>query len=155
MNTSKVSVLKYLISFTVVLLMSSVSAFAQLDEPSGINSQFYYSGSLDAIEKIELNMQVNGYNVSGSYMITSNGEIFIFKGRLAADKTGMGVLVYDEGNNYVASIEARVISQELDFASKIKGTWKPVNGGRNKSISLNKVAEFADSGQESERSYFE
>lgn len=155
MNTLKVSVLKYLILTVFIFTLSGVSLFAQIDEPSGLNSQFYYSGSIDNTESIEWNMQVNGYNVSGSYMITSNGKIYIFKGRLAADKSGMGVLVYDEGDNYVASIEAKIISRELDFAHQIKGILKPIDGTRKKSLSLNKVAEFADAGIISDHSYGE
>ncbi len=156
MNTIKVSIFKY--SFLLLLFISVIGisdSFGQLDEPAGINSRFYYSGILGPSEKIEFNMQINGYSVTGSYMSVSTGDIFLFKGRLAADKSAMGVLVYDEQNNYLASVEAEVISQELDFASEIKGVWKSLKGGGKKNISLDKVAEFARVEAPKEHSYFE
>ncbi len=156
MNTIKVSIFRHSCFILFFLLtLGLTKSQAQLDEASGINSRLYYSGTLGSSEKIEFNMQVNGYAVTGSYMTVSTGDILLFKGRLAADKAGMGVLVYDENNNYIASIEASVISQELDFASELVGTWKSLKDGGKKNLSLTKVAEFAKAEESRDYSYFE
>lgn len=139
----------------LAFMLFSFSSFAQVEETDNSNSRFYYSGNLGVTEPIELNMQVAGYSVSGSYMFISSGDIFVFKGRLSADKTGMGVLVYNADDKYVASIEAKVISEDANFANEIKGKWKPNTGGASKNLSLAKVAEFASSDIENNSSYSE
>ncbi|QSE97133.1 hypothetical protein [Fulvivirga lutea] len=142
--------------FLVVGLLLTTSVFAQVDDPAASNTRFYYSGSLGSNEKIELNIQLTGYLISGSYMVINSGDIFLIRGRLSADKAGLGVIVYDSENNYVAAVEARVVSEELDFAREIRGVWKSPDGNLIKNLRLNKVAEFArNNAEESTTSYFE
>lgn len=139
-----VSLNQYLkIIFIIVGLTWSFSANAQLEELGAANSRLYYSGNLGASEKIELNIQLTGYKVSGSYMSINSGDLFIINGRMSIDKSGIGVLVFDSENNYIASIEAKIISGELDFAREIKGVWKSADGTVRKDLNLSKIAEFA------------
>ncbi len=151
LNTLLISYRSYLVVFSL-LLLSTVS-MAQIEEADNSNSRFYYSGNLGLNNPIELNMQVTGYAVSGSYMFISSGDIFVFKGRLSADKTGMGVLVYNSEDSYIASIEADIISEDVNFAHEIKGRWKPIDGGNSKNLLLTKVAEFASTQRSTKSSY--
>ena len=142
MNLTIRSILFFLIA-GAFLLTTAGSACAQTDGLDTGSSRLYYSGTLGGSSQIEFNMQVAGYAVSGSYIVVNSGEIYVFKGRLSADKSGMGVLIYDDANNYIASMEATVISREMDFASEITGTWKSGKTNTRKAVDLIKVAEFA------------
>ncbi|MEQ8925109.1 MAG: hypothetical protein RLO81_04810 [Fulvivirga sp.] len=152
-----ISIKSIVTSFLIVVsLLLNTSVHAQVDDPAASNTRFYYSGNLGSNEKIELNIQLTGYLISGSYMVINSGDIFLIRGRLSADKAGLGVIVYDSDNNYVAAVEARVVSEELDFAREIRGVWKSPDGNLIKNIRLNKVAEFAkNSTEERTSSYFE
>lgn len=121
----------------------SFCAQAQVEELGASNSRLYYSGNLGQSEKIELNIQLTGFKISGSYMSINTGDIFIIKGRMSIDKAGIGVLVYDSENKYIASVEAKIISGELDFAREIQGTWRSADGTLRKELNLSKIAEFA------------
>jgi len=103
----------------------------------------YYSGTIDNYEKVEFNLQVSSYEVSGSYILEKSGEMFVFSGRLNLDRSGMGLLVYDQDNKYYASIEASIISVDGDYGRIINGIWKSGSGKIRKEINLKKVAEFA------------
>jgi hypothetical protein len=150
-----VSIKKYLLSFILIWFVAGISqSFAQVDEQAETNSLFYYTGTLGSNDKIELNLQFNAHNVSGSYILVTTGDLFVFKGRLAIDKSGVGLLVYDESNIYVASIEAKVISEDVDFGREIKGVWKAANGKRSLNLTLKKIAELAKA-ENPTKTYFE
>ncbi len=143
--------------FPLVLILWVVGfgqSFAQNEEQGTTNSLFYYSGTLGSHDKVELNFQMNGYAVSGSYILLNSGDLYVFKGRLAVDKSGVGLLVYDDKNNYVAAVEAKIVSVDIDFAKEIKGVWKSANGKVKQTLSLKKVAELA-SIDKPDPSYFE
>lgn len=116
---------------------------AQVEEIEPVRGLYYYSGTLGQEDKIEFNLQFNGNLVSGSYLIEETGDMFVFSGRMAEDKNGIGVLVYNVDNLYVASIEATFTSEESNFGKMLTGKWKSVNGNQNKTLKLKKVAEFA------------
>ena len=125
-----------------------MSSNAQIEELGASSSRLYYSGNLGSSEKIELNIQLTGQKVSGSYMSINTGDIFIIKGRMSLDKAGIGVLVYDADNKYIASVEAKIISAEMDFAREIEGTWRSADGTIRKEFNLSKIAEFARNNSE-------
>lgn len=126
---------------TLGLVMSSV-AQAQYEEQEAANSRFYYSGYAGS-EKIEFNLQVDGLLVYGSYIVKSTGDLYIFRGRLSSDRTGLGVLIFDEKDQYVASLEAKLISEEYSFAREIRGKLKYADGKKITPIALTKTAELA------------
>ena len=144
-----ISLNKYLkILLLITGITFSFSAQAQIEELGASNSRLYYSGNLGPSEKIELNIQLTGFKVSGSYMSINTGDIFIIKGRMSIDKQGIGVLVYDADNKYIASVEAKIISGEMDFAREIEGTWRSADGNIRKELNLSKIAEFARNNSE-------
>lgn len=150
-----VSIKKHFFPLVLILWVVGISqGFAQIEEQGTTNSLFYYSGTLGSYDKVELNFQMNGYAVSGSYILLNSGDLFVFKGRMAVDKSGVGLLVYDDKNNYVASVEAKIVSVDIDFAKEIKGVWKSANGKVKQTLALKKVAELA-SIDEPDPSYFE
>ncbi|MEO0555434.1 MAG: hypothetical protein AAF149_19665 [Bacteroidota bacterium] len=132
---------KYLV---LVFIMCAVTIVkAQGDETAAKNSLFYYSGYLGKSDKVEFNLQLTKLKVSGSYILEESGALFIFNGRMATDKSGLGVLIYTESNEYVASMEAKFISDENNFAKEIKGIWRGADGQSTLPIALKKVAELA------------
>lgn len=132
---------KYLLLVFMTCAITIVNA--QVEDIAARNSLFYYSGYLGKSDKVEFNLQLNKYQVSGSYILEESGELFIFSGRMATDKSGLGVLIYSETNEYVASMEATLISDENNFAKEIKGIWKRADGKLTLPITLKKVAELA------------
>ncbi|UII30273.1 hypothetical protein LVD17_18430 [Fulvivirga ulvae] len=125
-------------------LMLNVSAvMAQYDEAGATSRMFYYSGHLGSSEKVEFNLQINGPTVSGSYIIERTGGLFTFSGRMASDKSGIGLIIFDEENQFIATIEAKLISEDNNFAKEIKGRWKSSDGKRQVNLNLKKVAELA------------
>lgn len=141
MNTYKYLVLVFMICGVTTLK-------AQGEETAAKNSLFYYSGYLGKSDKVEFNLQLTKLKVSGSYILEESGDLFIFNGRMATDKSGLGILIYTESNEYVASMEAKLISDENNFAKEIKGIWKRADGRITLPIALKKVAELADSSDE-------
>ncbi|MBL6449517.1 hypothetical protein JMN32_24610 [Fulvivirga sp. 29W222] len=118
-------------------------ANAQYDEVGTTNHMFYYSGHLGITEKVEFNLQLNGPTVSGSYIIERTGVLFTFSGRMASDKSGIGLIIFDEENQFIATIEAKLISEDNNFAKEIKGRWKSSDGKRQVNLNLKKIAELA------------
>ena len=135
---------RILLLSVVFLLLGALDSFGQVEDFGASNSLFYYTGNLGSSEKIEFNMQLNGHAITGSCILVNTGNLYVIKGRLAADRSGMGVLVYDESDQFIASVEAKVVSFEFDFAKEIKGVWKSANGLSRKSINLTKIAELAE-----------
>lgn len=133
--------LRISVFLTLVLVMSSV-AQAQYEEQEAANSRFYYSGYAGS-EKIEFNLQIDGLLVYGSYIVKSTGHLYIFRGRLSSDRTGLGVLIFDEKDQYVASLEAKLISEEYSFAREIKGKLKYADGKKTTLIAVTKTGELA------------
>ena len=111
---------KFLLFSLLFLCLGAIDSLGQVEEVGASNSLFYYTGSLGTNEQLEFNMQLNGHAISGSCILVTSGNLYVIKGRLAADKSGMGVLVYDESDQFIASVEAKVISDEFDFAKEIK-----------------------------------
>lgn len=134
---------KVLLFSLLFLFIGAIDSLGQVEEMGASNSLFYYTGNLGATEKLEFNMQLKGHSITGSCILVTTGNLYVIKGRLAADKNGMGVLVYDEADQFIASVEAKVISDEFDFAKEIKGVWKSANGLSRKNVNLTKVAELA------------
>lgn len=135
---------KYFKYLALVLLVSlSKYVSAQVEEIGSKNSLFYYSGTLGKAGEVEFNLQMDEPEVSGSYIVEKTGDWFLFNGRLSPDKDAMGVLVYSESNEYVASIEAYFVSDENSFAKEINGVWKSADGRVRRPINLKKVAELA------------
>ena len=132
---------KYLVLVLLVSLSKYVSA--QVEEVATKNSLFYYSGTFGKAGEVEFNLQMDELAVSGSYIIEKTGDWFLFNGRMSPDKDAIGVLVFNEGNEYVASIEAYFLSDENSFAKEINGVWKSADGKVRRSINLKKVAELA------------
>ncbi len=140
---------KYLALLLLVFLSEYVCA--QEEERGSKNSLFYYSGTLGKMGEVEFNLQMNGLMVSGSYIIEKTGDWFLFNGRMATDKSGIGVLVYDDQNDYTASIEAVFTSDENSFAREINGVWKSADGRKKLPLNLKKVAELAATGNADEK----
>ncbi len=133
--------LLFLLSF--VFALTSAELYGQVEDIAGRNSLFYYSGTIDNTDKIEFNIQVEGQIVTGSYIIENSGELFIFSGRLSADKNAFGVLVYYHGTDeYAGAIEAQISSNENNFMKSITGKWKSVDGATIKMLTLDKIAEL-------------
>ncbi|MEM7109414.1 MAG: hypothetical protein AAF519_14405 [Bacteroidota bacterium] len=126
-----------------LMLCACTYANAQVEELGTQNSLFYYSGYLGKSDKLEFNLQLSKLSVSGSYILEKSGDLFIFKGRMATDKSGLGVRIYTDENDYVASVEAKFISTNDDFAKEINGVWKSADGLTTLPIFLKKVAELA------------
>jgi len=103
----------------------------------------YYSGTIGESQKVEFNLQINEYDVTGSYIVEQSGEMYVFSGRLNLEKSGIGLLVYDQDNIYSASIEASLITESDDYGRYIIGLWKNSTGTERKDVNLKKVAEFA------------
>lgn len=126
-----------------LFIFAAGSANAQSVEGDGASRLYYYSGVLGSNVAIEFNLQVNTTGVSGSYIVERSGDLFTFSGRFSMNRKGIGLLVYDSNNSYVASIEANVLSEENNFAYRIEGKWKSASGEDIRSINLKKVAEYA------------
>jgi hypothetical protein len=145
----------YITFLSTFLLMFWFSvANAQFEEPGASNSLFYYTGTLGNAEKIEFNIQLNGHIVTGSCILVDSGDLYIIKGRLAADKSGVGLLIYNDLNIFIASVEAKVISEDFDFARQIKGVWKPAKNTIGMNLVLSKVAELASAKDTIKRKIF-
>ncbi|MEQ8576129.1 hypothetical protein [Fulvivirga sp.] len=144
-----------LILFSLLFLcMGTVDSLGQVEEVGASNSLFYYTGNLGGNEQLEFNMQLKGHAITGSCILVTTGNLYVIKGRLAADKNGMGVLVYDESDQFIASVEAKVISDEFDFAKEIKGVWKSANGLSRKNVNLTKIAELAQLDESSFKEFY-
>jgi len=134
------------VSSIAILVFLAVGVFshvhAQVEEIVPSNALYYYSGTIET-EQVEFNLQLKGQSVSGSYIIESSGDMYVFAGRLAYNKKGIGVLVYNKDNNYVASIEAVFVNEESNFGKHMNGSWKSANGRVIKKLKLKKVAEYA------------
>ena len=126
---------KYKYFFLVFMICGFSLVQAQVDEASPKNSLFYYCGYLGKTDKVEFNLQLTQLKVSGSYILEHSGELFVFRGRIATDKSGIGVLI--------ASMEASLLSDENDFAREINGLWKSADGISVLPVTLKKVAELA------------
>lgn len=126
---------------TVVVFCLFFNAGAQsFDEPE--KTRFYYDGFLDNIEHVQLNLHIEKFEVNGAFIIEATGEHYFIQGRLAKDKSGIGVWIYN-GNQYVAAIEARVVSDDKEFGKKLMGVYKPHEQDTQELI-LQKIAEFAN-----------
>lgn len=145
---------KFLLFSLLFLCLGAIDSLGQVEEVGASNSLFYYTGSLGTNEQLEFNMQLNGHAISGSCILVTSGNLYVIKGRLAADKSGMGVLVYDESDQFIASVEAKVISDEFDFAKEIKGVWKTANGLSRKNVNLTKIAELAQLEEAAFKQYY-
>ncbi len=141
------------ISLLLVLSLFSQSVFGQVDEVGKRNSQFYYSGTLGASERIELNIQIQDQLITGSCILPQSSNLYILKGRLSADQAGMGLLVYNDKNEYIASIDAKIKSDEFNYLKEINGVWKLADGKLTKTLYLAKVAELAFLDNDIERYY--
>lgn len=130
-------------AFLILFTLAVNIAEAQYDEVGTTNRMFYYSGHLGGNEKVEFNLQINGPTVSGSYIIERTGGLFTFSGRMASDKSAIGLIIFDEQNQFIATIEAKIISEDNNFAKEIKGRWKSSDGKRQVNVNLKKVAELA------------
>lgn len=126
-----------------LLFCAITSASAQVDEIEPSRGLYYYSGSIGDNDKVEFNLQFNGNMVSGSYIIESSGDMFVFNGRMGLERQGIGVLVYNSNNIFVASIEAKFVSTENNFGKMLNGNWKSADGKEQRNLKLKKVAEFA------------
>lgn len=124
------------------ILFLNNPAFAQFDETNDTGSVFYYSGLLGQ-ERIECNLQFNNQVVSGSYIMERTGDIYVFNGRITQDKKEIGIIIFDQKDEFVATVEAELTSQEKNFAKVIKGTWKAADGSQMLVLQLTKVAELA------------
>lgn len=131
------------ISSLLCLLISATGVKAQVDDIEPSRGLYYYSGYIGDADKIEFNLQFNGLLVSGSYIIESTGDMFVFNGRMGIDRKGIGVLVYNSNNIFIASIEASFVSSENNFGKMLNGNWKSADGKKQQSLKLKKVAEFA------------
>lgn len=132
----------FLILFSLLLFTIS-GVKAQVDEIEPTRGLYYYSGFIGDSEKVEFNLQFNGLAVSGSYIIESSGDMYVFNGRMGLERQGIGVLVYDSNNIFVASIEANFVNTENNFGKMLNGNWKSANGKQQRNLKLKKVAEFA------------
>ena len=134
--------LRYSLIFYVAILLQPLALKAQEDMP--MKGSLYYSGLLGGEVKIEFNLRINGYITTGSYIVDSSGDLFVFNGRMASDKSGIGVFVYDDASQYIASIEAKFLSTENNFAKEINGLWKSADGIKKMTLTLVKIGEFAN-----------
>ena len=129
---------------TIILMMAlflPTLIFAQVAEVPQ-NSRYYYGGYIEEIDQIQMNLHIDNFKVTGSFVMESSGKQYFVIGRLSSDKSGMGIRVYDSSEKYIASIEASVISENESFAKKLVGVYKPVKTGI-KSLFMEKIAEFA------------
>ena len=135
---------KFVFFALVVVMGSSIThnTYAQFEDEEAVNSLFYYSGYVGD-EKIELNLQMEDKLVFGSYIMERTGDLFIFKGTLSTDRTTLKVLIFDDQDQYVASLQADLISEENSFAKEIKGRLVPTNNTRAVAVNLTKMAELA------------
>lgn len=132
----------FLILFSL-LLFSISGVKAQVDEIEPSRGLYYYSGFIGDSDKVEFNLQFNGLTVSGSYIIENTGDMYVFNGRMGLERQGIGVLVYNSNNMFVASIEANFVNTENNFGKMLNGNWKSADGKQQRNLKLKKVAEFA------------
>lgn len=105
-------------------------------------TRFYYDGFLDNIEHVQLNLHIENYEINGAFVIEATGEHYFIQGRLAKDKSGVGLWVYHD-NQYIAAIEAKVVSDDKEFGKRLKGVYKP-HEQKTRALILEKIAEFAN-----------
>lgn len=127
-----------------MVALCTTAVTAQVDEIESSRGLYYYSGFMGESDKIEFNLQFNGLSVSGSYIVERTGDMFVFNGRMGVERNGIGVLVYNANNTFVASIEASFISTENNFGKMLNGKWKSADGQTQQNLKLKKVAEFAE-----------
>lgn len=128
--------------FLICFLFCSVVGLKAQHSDAPENTRFYYNGMLDNTEHVQLNLQIDNYIVNGAFVIEATGDHYFIHGRLSGDKTGIGVWVY-QGNQYIAAIEARVISDDKEFGKKLYGVYKP-RKQEVQELVLKKIAEFAN-----------
>ncbi|WP_143399342.1 hypothetical protein [Fulvivirga sp. M361] len=129
----------------MILIMSMVWQYgvAQDDENGSQNSLFYYSGTIGEVQKVEFNLQVTGLVITGSYILEKTGDLFLFNGRMNAEKSDMGIRIYNQNNVYIASMEASLFSDTDNFAKTIKGIWRSADLKEEFDVGLTKQAELA------------
>lgn len=125
------------------ILFIGHAGYGQYDDGAYKHQQFYYSGSLGDDEKIELNLRLEGEKASGSYIQPGNGDIFLFNGLIREDEVRIDLNIFNAQGELVAKADLRIVSETNNFASHLKGVWKPVNGAVVKTIELRKVANMA------------
>ena len=136
----------------LVLTLAPMGSYAQFYEAPA-NSRFYYNGSIVKLDNIQMNLHIDGYVISGAMVMESTGAQFMVEGRMSKEKDGIGIRIYDSYNKYIASIEANIISEEKNFAKKIRGVYKPGDTTERYLLSINKIAEFASSGKPKNTSF--
>lgn len=131
----------FLICFYTIV---SIQSYAQ-SQDAPANTRFYYDGFLDKNQHVQLNLHIEDYDVNGAFVIEATGDHYFIQGRLSADKSGLGLWVY-KGTEYVAAIEARVISTDKEFGKTLRGIYKPHEKSTQQLI-FKKIAEFANNGK--------
>lgn len=134
---------KVAITFIWSLLFIGFAASAQVED-KGRDGVLYYQGKLGNKEPLEFNLRINKKEVIGSYILKNQSKFYTYKGRLNQEQTAIGIVIYDENQDYVATAEAKLVSLEDDFAKEIHGVWKSADGFKVLKLDLKKVAELAD-----------
>ena len=137
--------LQKILGFSLLLIsvLTGYRAEAQYDDNNAVSRMYYYSGHFGSTEKVEFNLQITGATVSGSYIVERTGGLFTFSGRMASDRGAVGLIIFNEDNEFVATIEASLVSEDNNFAKELKGRWKSSDGKKQLTVSLKKVAELA------------
>ena len=117
-------------------------AFAQ----EATSQRFYYLGTVGEYA-VQLELTLNGDEVTGSYYYTSIGTPIELRGKQTGDLTETGqpytVGELDENGNAVATFEGELSSTGLESGNTFIGTWTGDNDVMLP-FNLERVAEFAE-----------
>jgi Deacetylase PdaC/Protein of unknown function (DUF3298) len=127
----------FLILFILVISLS----FAQ----DVAFQRFYYLGTVGE-DAVQLELTLNGNEVTGSYYYNIIGTPIELRGKQTGDLTETGqpytIGELDENGKTVATFEGELSSTNLEFGNSFTGTWTG-NNGVTLPFKLGRVAEFA------------
>jgi hypothetical protein len=102
----------------------------------------YYKGSIGSNTQIQLNIQIEGESVMGSFIYEDSGEVLVLKGMIGESSQSIALDVINDSDVHIAQIQAHYYTNELDEIIAVKGAFIDLKTGRRQLIDLEKIAEY-------------
>lgn len=106
-------------------------------------SRYYYSGNIGGIDKVHLNIYLNDLVVTGGIVLENKNEYYFLEGRMAYDRSGVGLRIYDSKNIFIGTLQLKAYSEEGDLFKVLKGKFFNVDNGLRYNLVVQKIAQYS------------
>ena len=127
----------------IAVLLLMTSSFT-----SNTGSLQYYKGTIGNNSKIQMNLELNGTSMKGSFIYEESGEVFVLNGRISESSQSVILNVLNDKDANVAKIQGHYYTNDLEEITAIKGAYIDLKTNQRKRLDLEKVAEFIARGEQ-------